>query len=303
LVATIELLKPYTPSKMQFPAGFMQKLDGVPVNMQRRESGVILGLSRQGEVIQSIRHIEEACRPLLLTPGSFLVGELYIHGVPFKDISGKVRDTKQQHRDLVMFVFDGNVTALSDAPWVTRYNAFELALGIATEATGIQPNLYPVRRIPMLEVRSDTHADRVFEGFMQKFPKAEGAVLHSYAKRWSPGKRCWGCQKIKAEPTIDLRVVGFEEAVSEGGEPKGMVGRINVELARADGTVSIVGVGPGKLTHEERFHLWRTEQIAPAKDMNLIAEIKYMPDDTYGKLRQPTFQQWRPDKTEPDVLA
>jgi ATP-dependent DNA ligase len=143
----------------------------------------------------------------------------------------------------------------------------------------------------------------VWKGFQEKFPKAEGAVLHAYGKQWNPGKRCWGTQKLKGEPTIDLRVVGFEEAVSEAGEPKGMVGRINVELARADGTVEIVGVGPGKLTHEERFHLWRTRNSTKVEDMNLIAEIKYMPDATYGKLRQPTFQQWRPDKTEADVLG
>lgn len=90
------------------------------------------------------------------------------------------------------------------------------------------------------------------------------------------------------------RQVGFEEAVDKYGKPKGMVGRLDV-LYKG----KVVGVGPGALTHKERKDLW--ESVRKGEQKIAIAEIKYMPDDTYEALRQATFVRWRPDKETPDA--
>jgi hypothetical protein len=113
---------------------------------------------------------------------------------------------------------------------------------------------------------------------------------------------------MKPVPTIDLLVVGFEEAHSEDGNPLGMVGRVNAEYNTmgfdTEGAVhnyQIIGVGPGALNHTERKNLWR--MYKQGKFTPRIAEIRYMRDDSYDALRQPTFKQWRDDKVNPDVLS
>jgi ATP-dependent DNA ligase len=146
-------------------------------------------------------------------------------------------------------------------------------------------------------------------------------MLHKVDKPFQPGKRCWGLGRYKPQPTIDLEVVSFEEAVSEAGEGLGMVGRVNVRLIRewplgeapagwkaVSGDLrnlweKIVGVGPGKLTHEERTRWWNDYNVGALSAGNIYAEIKYMPDPAYEALRQPTVQRLRTDKTVSDVLT
>lgn len=112
-------------------------------------------------------------------------------------------------------------------------------------------------------------------------------------------------------------VESFEEATANEtidgppkGTPLGRVGRINVVLRRQGRPLAIVGVGPGKLTHDELKALWEAATpINPALTNNrwpgekYCAEIKYMPDKSYDALRQPTIQRLRTDKTEGDILS
>lgn len=290
---TIELLKNYTPTKMPWPAAFQQKHDGVPTRVVN-QGGDIVALSRQGEVFRSIDHIREMAKFLLLVDGASITMELIVPGMAFKDISGKVRDTKQQHPDLIGMVFDADLMARPDMDWASRYDAFTSAL------TGF-PSLGPIRRNPSIVVANAAGAEKVMQIFMQKNPQAEGAVLHSTRKPFQPGKRCWGTQRMKARETVDLAVLGFEEAVAEDGTPKGMVGRINCRLDRVGRIPTTIGVGPGKLDHNERRRLWDLYKLGKTPP-GLIAEVLYMPDPTYDALRQPTFQRWRPDKVEADIL-
>jgi ATP-dependent DNA ligase len=156
----------------------------------------------------------------------------------------------------------------------------------------------PIPLIPGHVVYTEAEANESFEQLMQLKPEAEGAVLHTLDKPFQPGKRCWGTQRMKPVPTIDLKVIGFEEAVhGASGNPNGMVGRINVEFTRLhNGTprMAHIGVGPGTLTHKERTQIWNNQK----KFHGRIAEVRYMRDDTYEALRQPTFLRWRDDKTK-----
>lgn len=289
---SIELLKNYSPAKMAWPAGAQEKLDGVPAKIVYDRCGFV-AVTRQNEVIRSIGHIIEEARELLggADMWQFLVGELYIPGMPFKQIGGLVRQYDPAP-NLKLHVFDYGGPDLDTVGWHERMHIIRHRI----QHGGFEH----IELIPWTVVYDAGEADTAVETIVSKNPDAEGVVLHSLSQRWNPGKRNWGVQRIKVEPTIDLRVVGFEEAISKDDQPLGMVGRVNVELCDKRGICNVVGVGPGKLTHKERTVLWE-DYNEGGDSWDGIAQIKYMKDPTYDALRQATFQCWRPDKTTPDV--
>lgn len=297
---SIELLKGYEPKKMQWPAFMSEKLDGVPVVITMK-NGALFARTRQGEELHSIEHIIRELHDSSMQTGAFLVGELYIPGVPFKEISGKVR-RHAPAPDLVFNIFDGNLRP-------------DLYKRYAQRIVDIRDYLVPtntVKVIPFRVVQSAFEAEHEFDFFMKCNPKAEGVVLHAFDKVWSPGKRCWGTQRMKPSPTLDLRVDRYYEAISESGEGLNMVGRIDVHYERhyegdCHPVHSVVGVGPGAMSHAERRMVWaEAQQIlnggGPRRPLHpTIIEVKYMQDDTYDALRQPTFVRFRPDKDAGDV--
>ena len=304
---SIELLKNYDPKKMQWPALHQQKIDGVPVRINK-EAGKVTSISRQNEPIRSIAHIERFA-DVLLRNGESLIMELYIHGKPFKEISGLVRAHKQCPA-LLGYVFDFNFPTSFDQTYAIRRSEIALRISSALEWSNSNGADTIIRMIPSTLCYSSKDADEAHEALMLANPDAEGSVLHSKSKLFQPGKRCWGTQRMKPVPTIDLLVVGFEEAISADGTPLGMVGRVNADfntVTKTAGTKSgwvnttiKIGIGPGALTHTERKELWRMfnkGQYTPR-----IAEIRYMRDDSYDALRQPTFKCWRDDKKEPDSV-
>lgn len=298
---TIELLKNYEPSKMQWPAMHQQKIDGVPTRIIKQQ-GEVRSYTRQGERLKSIPHIEQLCS-VLLSDGESVVMELHITGKSFKEISGLVR-RHAACRDLVGWIFDGEPGPISFTPWEARMRAFALRLIDLAAKAGTPASDLACRILPGSKVHSAEEAEAAHEALMIANPDAEGSVLHSLQKTFQPGKRCWGTQRMKPVPTIDLLVVSFEEAISENGTPLKMVGRINAEFTSWDQSnntksISIIGIGPGALNHTERKQLW-AEAVA-GKFKPRIAEIRYMRDETYDALRQPTFKQWRDDKVNADV--
>jgi ATP-dependent DNA ligase len=298
---TIELLKNYEPSKMQWPAMHQQKIDGVPTRVIKQQ-GEVRSYTRQGERLTSIPHIEQLCSVLLLD-GESVVMELHIAGKSFKEISGLVR-RHAACRDLVGWIFDADTLHGASAPWATRVRSIVQRLINLAAKAGTPPDGLACRLLPGSKVYSAEEAEAAHEALMIANPDAEGSVLHSLQKTFQPGKRCWGTQRMKPVPTIDLRVVGFEEAISENGTPLKMVGRINAEFTKMLGhkpCTEIIGIGPGALNHSQRKDLWalyKSGNYTPR-----IAEIRYMRDNSYDALRQPTFKQWRDDKHKGDTYA
>jgi len=300
---TIELLKNYEPSKMHWPAMLQPKIDGVPVRVLKSHENKMTALTRQGERVTSIPHILQFASTLL-QHGESMVMELHIAGKPFKEISGYVRRKNTACPDLVGWVFD------FDEPWhhlntyFHRYGLIKRRIEQAASFAQCRLEDLCIRIMPSVNVHTQEEAEAAHDACMLNNPDAEGNVLHSWYKVFQPGKRCWGTQRMKPVPTIDLMVVGFEEAHSADGNPLGMVGRVNAEFNYVDplngsNVLGIIGIGPGALNHTERKNLWRMwkkGQFTPR-----IAEIRYMRDDSYDALRQPTFKQWRDDKVNPDV--
>lgn len=304
----IELLKNWTPEKMTFPAVMQQKWDGVPVRI-RNIGGHHFAFSRQNEnFTKSVPHIMAAAIPMLQVVGSSITMELIIPGYTFKKTSGIVRTLggNPDCAKLIGKIFD--VDLFNDPK-----SSYSRRLGSLMRVWNSEEQR--VARICSGQyVTTAEEAESYYTRFMESNPDAEGVVVHSLTKPYQPGKRCWGTQRMKPRPTLDLRVHSFEEAVSkETGIGLGMVGTINVWYKHKKGKKQFLtaGVGPGKLTHEERKVLWNRWLSIPEEirvfnngglpeELTGIAEIQYMLDDSYDALRQPTFQRWRPDKKVPD---
>ncbi|QIG73125.1 ATP-dependent DNA ligase protein [Rhizobium phage RHph_N37] len=303
-IEAIELYKPYDAKKASFPGFVSRKLDGVPIRVRRLGPEHCFGYSRQNEVITSVPHVVAVCKHLLDIGGS-LTGELYIEGMPFKDISGLVRQKKAtaESMKLVMHLHDFDCEGQPAKPYSSRMIVAQQRLTAALQQAGTGADDISVRIIPGIVVHDAAAVSQAFELVMQANPKAEGVVFHDLAKPYAPGFRRWTGMKIKRQSTLDVWVTGFEEAVDKFGVPKGMVGTVNVSWygINPDGSMKTItgNIGPGKLTALERKLLW--VQYKEGKFASRLAEAFYMPDDTYEGLREGRFIRWRDDKRDADV--
>ena len=307
--------------------GYAQiKYDGVPLTFIRMPKegvfeGKVVALTRQNEVVTSVPHLLAHAEMLLLSPGASFTGECLVPGMPFKDSSGIIRrmTPDEETAQIICIVFDYNVLALPKETYYIRKQQFEKVYHpfvVQCKVSNIPCKLFMVKSVSVYTVDDVANA---YNAFASSIGDLEGMMIHSMTKAWAPGKRCWGMSRYKPQPTIDLEVESFEEAISEGGEPLGMVGRVNVRLRRryplgvvgkgkqvASGVFeTVVGVGPGKLSHAERKDWWDRYMeygLLCGWGKIIYAEIKYMPDESYDALRQPTIQRLRTDKKEGDIL-
>ena len=116
---------------------------------------------------------------------------------------------------------------------------------------------------------------RGYEGAMAK------TLDHVYARR-----RTFDWMKIKPKETFDGRITGFNEAVSETGDPLGRVGSINVECA--DGSTA----SPAGIAHGLGRTLWEDQ----AKYIGQWIEFSCMERDRQGGYRHPIYDRFREDK-------
>lgn len=291
---TIMLAKKFDVRKVQFPCAVTEKLDGVAADFYCNGNfGEVLVRSRQNKPILSVAHIQEWLTGKL-QPGAHVICELYVPGMPFKDIGGLVR-AHDPAPVLQAFCYDFYIEGQENTEFSGRCIQATRQL-----CPWINDPTAPVKFIKAHVCESAEELLEYLFFFKELKPNAEGVVIRSLygAESYYKFGRSWGMQKCKTQETADLKVIGFEEARTEDGKPKGMVGRIWVECEALDypGTTIQTGAGAGKMTHEERTEVWNNQD----KYIGKIAEIAYMPDETYaGGLREPRFYQWRNDKTEP----
>ncbi len=279
------LAKQYNPKKLSFPVYVSRKLDGVAAEFKCNEDGKVTVRSRQNKPITSVQHICDALEDLL-KPGQGVVGELYIEGdFTFKDISGKVRQFDPAP-ELCLYIYDFFRDNYPQQMFHHRYIEIDKMM---YQAGWFSAPLYFINQVC---IRTQEELDMYVTGFFIAHPDAEGLVIRNHEHLYEPGKRSWGMQKLKQRETVDLKLVRIEEAVDADGNPKGMAGRFNCEYKE-----SIIGVGPGKLTHAERVQAWNDRQSLAGS----IIEVGYMPDPAYEALREPTVLRFREDKAEPNT--
>ena len=287
----------YDPKKFPadyFPVAVTEKYDGVAGRFTYTSAlNRVLSMSRQHEEIKSTGHIEHWLRDKL-PPRAELIGELMVPGLAFKDGAGVVRREVTDER-IVLFIYD---YVLYDEENNILPLTYDQRMEKCIKTLGphmTQPDR-PVVFMPTLIVHNHEQIEDCKDRVFAHNPKAEGIVirpLHHEDSLYRVG-RSKALIRWKPEPTLDLRIHSFVEAVDKHKQPMGMVGRINVWYKG-----KVEGVGPGKMTHKERTELWQLHGATEFTDG--IIEVKYMPDETYTGLRQGTFQRWRTDKKEPDA--
>lgn len=298
---TIMLAKTYKkPRQFIFPCTVTEKLDGVAADFYGSSLGYTNVRSRQDEPILSVEHIRKWFEGKL-PHKHHAVCELYVVGKDFKEISGMSRWKDRQAPELVAYVYDYYVEDQEDMPYKARMELMADNIGMEVEEDS------PVQLIPGVYFDNEDKILAYIERFKKERPEAEGLVIRALTGNKSGYKAAWrspGMVKLKITETIDLEVVGFEEAIDKNDKPKGMVGRINVRYhtgASSDGNNEYtdyitIGAGPGKMSHKMRTEVWNNQK----KYIGKIAEIAYMPDDSYEALREPRFYRWRDDKKTPN---
>lgn len=292
-MSTIPLAKGFSEKHLKFPVLLSRKFDGVPVRIDIYSHGWT-SVTRQGKDMPSIRALVQEFVDRYTDPDDVydcvtpitIIGEVVQHGnwdADFKDTSGIVRRQEDQSHRLAIMLFECDVqdTFIERHQWMEDY------------LSHIHGRVHVVEQVA---VENMEQLQQHQQEFNRLFPKAEGLVARNHDDPWAPGKRSWGYQKLLNEPTIDLFIVGCEEAVcGKTGAGKGMAGRL---IASYKG--EHIGIGPGKLSHAERariaaengFGIWNAPRLA---------QIKHKGDDSYDALRQPTFQYWRDDKFTADA--
>lgn len=281
--ATIMLASPENPRKSLIDPDkyymVSEKLDGVPVCITGQGDGKLTAVTRQGKPIVSIQHILDELMLHNEVPcmhDQTLVGELYIPGVPHKDIRGKVM-AQRPAPDLKLYVF-----------YPFTHKGF-LDWGLTT-AKGLEPRCMLGSEVTRMMARNE--APTVCIG-----SPVEGFIAMEQGIKWIPGKRSKGYIKLVPRPTLDLRVVGLMGVTDKHGNPQPRVGAFICEWG--DG---LTKVGSGALTHAEATELWALYNSPEGKDkvLNRVIQVGYKIDPSYDKPREPTFQMFR-DKTEYNV--
>lgn len=286
---TIMLSKQYNPSKLEFPVMVSEKLDGVAADFYGVGSLTDSRCdvqSRQGKPIPAVAHIVKFLEGRLPLD-AHVITELYSHSLPFKDISGAVRRQDEIATGISAYIYDFYIESSPDTPYAAR-------MALASEYLEECIDEYsPVQFIPQALINTREELNEFIAKFTLENPDAEGLVIRNCYGEHSHYKfgRSWGMQKLKPKGDVDLIVAGFEEATSADGRPLGMVGRINLLY---NGT--LIGAGPGSLTHPERIEIWENPEWYIGK----TAEIHYMIDPSYDGLREARFYRWRTDKDDAD---
>lgn len=296
----IMLARKYDPKKITFPCIVTEKLDGVAADFcgQQKFGGSLVCnvRSRQDKQILSVDHITDWLAGKLLHK-HHVICELYIPGEDFQVISGLTRQHDPAPK-LQAFIYDYYVEELEDLAYGARMSL--LAKSFKDFMKEMRKPGCPVKIIPGHKCENLAELEKYLKDFRAKNPNAEGVVVRSIYGEHSGYKfgRSLGMMKLKTIETLDLEVHSFEEAKTEDGKPKGMVGRINVIYQPSKGTgKTIIGCGPGKMPHDQRRYVFEHQ----SEFIGRIAEVSYMPDPAYDALREARFTRWRDDKTKPSM--
>jgi DNA ligase-1 len=274
--------KEYPSLKSMVAAGwaYQPKYDGVFGMVRVPEDGEEWRIeTRTGQPILSCEHILEGIKGLCLSPGTLLLGELWVPNTPQAKISGMVRSYDLQ-TDLDFVLFD-MVLDPTDPYWF-RYSQLQslcpqLGLG------GPGDSLFHT-----ISFRSE-HVDPEEESrYWAEEIGYDGIILRDPEAPYTTGLAKAG-QIVKVKPTltIDLAVVGVEEGK---GKHAGKMGALLLKLGDK---VQRVGTG---FSDAERDY-WFNAPLDPSP----IVEIEYMGMTEAGLLREPRFKGQRFDKERPDA--
>jgi DNA ligase-1 len=189
--------------QVTFPCFFQPKLDGIRCIAIRHPKRVEL-LSRMGKPIETMDHIVKQLEHAM-EPGEIWDGELYIHGVPFQQITSWVK-RRQENSLLVQYhVYD----CIDTGDFKQRYGDVDNILHVE-DHSHIKTVSWAV--VNSHEEVKAKHDEYVLAGY-------EGAMLRHNGCVYKAGYRSRDLLKVKEFIDDEFKIVGANEGV---GKFKGM---------------------------------------------------------------------------------
>lgn len=232
------------------------KLNGERARVQWFYGEPIL-LSSYGNEFKFLNHIKEVVKRNFSFNQECLDGEIYVHGWSRERIhsacSRKVKNDNPDTPKLEFHVFD----YIKD---VSQWERMHYLVG----AKELKRFNWPLVYVPykIISTAPQDWMSLTNEYIQQGY---EGAIFRSPLYNYEK-KRSKGLLKFKPNKTDTYKILTLNEAFSQEGKPKNMVGSFSV--SGDDGT--IFNVGAGKLNHEERVKAWRDK--ASIIGMNLLVK-------------------------------
>ena len=213
-------------------------------------------LSSYGNEFKYLQHIKEMIKYNF--KGFPLDGELYVHGWSREKIhsacSRKVKNDNPDTSKLEFHIFDFK----GDKSQWER---------IHTLAKNFDLFNWPLIHVPykVISTAPQEWMKQVYEYTQEGY---EGAIFRSPLYSYEE-KRSRGMLKFKPSEMDTYKILEVNEAISQEGEPKSMIGSFFV--SGDDGTT--FKVGAGKLSHPERVELWKDRENILGKDLEVKHEM------------------------------
>lgn len=230
------------------------KLHGIRCRAIIKDCAVTLLSSYENRII-SVPHIEI----FLSQVGEDVEfdGELYVHEMPFPEISSIVKRTKNIHPNFAIMeyhIFD----IVENAEQMTRLCELDTWHETFKDS--------PIKIVEHTLLTRDQDMAEVLTEFMKM--KYEGIIIRKLGESYQR-KRVQTMMKYKPRKKDEYLIVGTREEISIHGDPKGTLGAF---ICEKDDQLFRVGTGP-VLTKEMRQKLWNNRKIFDSQRFKAV--IKY----------------------------
>lgn len=259
----------------------MPKLDGWYVYLDCIEGHWQQLSSSAGREIPALSELSQKLKALKPTESSArFIFEATIPDTEFHIMNGILNRKFSQAENVVLNLHD---IVFFDAPNINFQSRY----------AALQNNYYPYLKekmedvfelIPILEVTNDLEKFRDIAGELI-LNGEEGIIGKSMSAGYSFGKRNNDLLKLKAEQSLDCRIVNWFWSTGDKGNEA-----MNLTLARSNGIQFPVVVN----SHAA------IETILSENVVGKVVEVACMEELPSGMLRQPVFKDFRFNKTEID---
>ena len=247
------------------------KLDGARIRAVWNGSSYVL-FSSTGLVVNSIPTIQKSLNSIAEDINYItLDGEAYRPDMKLQQIMRIVSKT----------------TSVDQYQWMLSYHIFDIInardqLNRVLQLFSIKKifgNTESLELVPHFPAKQDN-----WQEYLQKFMEMhyEGIIIRDANALYTCGKQ--SCiLKVKPTKLDEYRILGCTQAISIGGEPKGMVGAFNL----IDSTGNHFQASAGRLNHDERAMWWNKKDELPGK----ICVVKYLTLTERGVPREPVTME------------
>lgn len=265
-------------TEIPYPVAVSEKYDGVYCLYH---DGHIYG--KIGEEYTSMQHLVNEFSQVENLKGHVVIFEAYIPNTPEPIISGKCRDTKEQHTDVIAMVHD----VLTESEFLDGNGRdFQTRVWFSPEY-----NIPQSEHIKVVEHFEVATKEELLD-FTQKIWErgGEGVVARELISQYKPGSRNKEMFKLKKTVSFDLKCVAVEEGT---GKDEGTLGVIICEDKNGKTVRCYNGFSAA-----ERASLWNYNNLIVGK----IVRIDGMELTHNGVIREPRYGGIRFDKKIADAI-